>query len=393
MTGDFDLSPEQMAQLILARSQNIGPVTFAQLLQRFGSAQQALAALPNVKGRTGKSPKLALHAIIEAEIASVRRAGARYLFMSEPDYPPLLRHLANAPPILIVKGDISLLTRPSIGIVGARNSSAGAKKFAHKLGFEIAEQGLTVVSGLARGIDSEAHKGAVAAAHRDRSNSAATIGVIASGIDIAYPPENAELQEHLATNALVVTEYPPGSEPVARHFPFRNRIIAGLSLATLVVEAAPRSGSLITARLANELGRQVLAIPGSPLDSRSAGCNGLIREGATLVRDVSDIVEAITPLLEGDALPVAPMFQQDEELCFDEPQAQEVKLMGETSIIASEERRDHIRNQLSQVAISPDELSILADCPIETVNAILVELEILGECERVAGGKIRAASS
>jgi DNA processing protein len=313
--------------------------------------------------------------------------------MSEPDYPPLLRHLANAPPILIVKGDISLLTRPSIGIVGARNSSAGAKKFAHKLGFELAEQGLTVVSGLARGIDSEAHKGAVAAAHRDRSNLAATIGVIASGIDIAYPPENAELQEYLATNALVVTEYPPGSEPVARHFPFRNRIIAGLSLATLVVEAAPRSGSLITARLANELGRQVLAIPGSPLDSRSAGCNGLIREGATLVRDVGDIVEAITPLLEGDALSVAPMFQQEQELCFDEPQAQEVKLVGEASIIASEERRDHIRNQLSQVAISPDELSILADCPVETVNAILVELEILGECERVAGGKIRAAST
>lgn len=394
------LSPEHIAQLTLIRSQNIGPVAFAGLLKRFGTARKALEALPNMTGRGGKTPKIASPDVINAEVAAVEKLGARHVFITQAHYPGLLRHLSNPPPVLIIKGDDSTLRQPAIGIVGARNSSGAARKFSHRLGYELAERGFTVVSGLARGIDSEAHKGAVAAAQQGGQPFISSIGVIASGIDIAYPHENGALQDMLADNGLVVTEYPPGSEPVARHFPFRNRIIAGLSLATLVVEAAPRSGSLITARLANELGREVLAIPGSPLDSRSAGCNGLIREGATLVRGTDDIIEAVSPLLSE---PFSPSQNADDQqnMAFRAPPEPEYMALGQDfvdrsevqSALCADDQREHIRSQLSQAAISPDELAILADCSVAAVNAALVELEILGECERVAGGKIKALSA
>lgn len=385
------ISDEQFAQLQLARSQNIGPVAFAQLLKRFGSAQNALQALPELTARSGRKPKIAKPKDIENEIYAVEKLGARYIFITADEYPAMLRHLSNPPPVFIAKGRTELLQYKGIGIVGARNSSAAAKKFAHRLGYELAECGLCVISGLARGIDSEAHKGAFAAAEQASTDIIATIGVIASGIDISYPPENLKLQSALAENGLVITEYPPGSEPVARHFPFRNRIIAALSFATLVVEAAPRSGSLITARLANELGREVLAVPGSPLDSRSAGCNGLIREGATLVRDVNDIIEAVNPLLHDDNA----MFKAEHSpgtSLFQEDALYELDAVSSADGLCDETQRERIRSQLSQAAISPDELAILANCTVATVNAALVELEILGECERVAGGKIKSAS-
>ncbi len=254
---------EAFGRIRLLRSPNIGPVSYAQLLHRFGTAKAAIEALPDLASRGARNYRPAPRELIEDEIAAVRRAGARYLFHDSLDYPPLLGEIDGAPPILIVKGDTALAAKPCVAMVGARNASAAAVKLARDFAATLAEAGFVVVSGLARGIDGAAHRGALPS----------TIGVIASGIDVAYPPQNAELQEQVATQGLLVAEQPPGTEPRGSHFPSRNRIIAGLASGTLVVEAAPKSGSLITARLAGEAGREVMAIPGSPLDARAQGCN------------------------------------------------------------------------------------------------------------------------
>ncbi len=275
-------------RLRLIRSANIGPVTYFQLLARFGNAAAALAAIPQLAARSGgKAPRIADLKDVAAEIDAVQRLGARYLFLGQGLYPSLLAEIDSAPPALIVRGDLSLIERPAIAIVGARNASAAACRFARDLARGLAEEGVLVVSGLARGIDSAAHQGALGGG---------TAGVIASGIDITYPPENKELQEQVATHGLLIAEQPPGREPLARHFPYRNRIIAGMALGTVVVEAAPKSGSLITARLAGEAGREVMAVPGSPLDPRAQGCNSLIRDGATLIQSVADVLETIRPI-------------------------------------------------------------------------------------------------
>ena len=277
---------EAFARIRLLRSPNIGPVSYRQLLQRFGDATRALEALPDLAGRGGNAYRPAPAARIEAEIAAVRGAGARYLFHDAGEYPALLGELESAPPILIVRGDGAIAARTCVAVVGARNASAAAVKLARDFAAALSEAGLAVVSGLARGIDGAAHRGAL-------SGTGGTIGVIASGIDIAYPPEHVELQEQVAQRGLLIAEQPPGTEPLARHFPSRNRIIAGLAAGTVVVEAAPKSGSLITARLAGEAGREVMAIPGSPLEPRSQGCNQLIRDGAVLVQSADDVIELI----------------------------------------------------------------------------------------------------
>ena len=276
---------EAFARIRLLRSPNIGPVSYRQLLRRFGNAQAALAALPDLAGRGGGQYRAAPEARVANEIAAVRASGARYLFHDGADYPALLAELDSAPPILTCRGDTALAAKPCVAIVGARNASAAAVKLARQLAGELAEAGFVVASGLARGIDGAAHRAALAGG---------TIGVIASGIDVAYPPEHLELQEEVATKGLLLAEQPPGTEPLARHFPSRNRIIAGLAAGTLVVEAAPRSGSLITARLAGEAGREVMAVPGSPLEPRSQGCNQLIREGAVLVQSAADVIELLS---------------------------------------------------------------------------------------------------
>jgi DNA processing protein len=269
---------EAFARIRLLRSPNVGPVSYRQLLRRFGTARAALEALPDLVGRGGGGYRLAPEERVAREVSAVRAAGARYLFHDAADYPPLLAELDSAPPILTVRGDTALAQRPCVAIVGARNASAAAVKLARQFAGDLAEAGFTVVSGLARGIDGAAHRAALAGG---------TIGVIASGIDVTYPPEHADLQEQVAMEGLLLAEQPPGTEPRARHFPSRNRIIAGLAAGTLVVEAAPRSGSLITARLAAEAGREVMAIPGSPLEARAQGCNQLIREGAVLVQSAA----------------------------------------------------------------------------------------------------------
>jgi DNA processing protein len=224
---------------------------------------------------------------VEAEIARIEAFGARYLVLGQGLYPRALAELDDAPPLLTVKGDLKLLDRPLVAIVGARNASAAACRFARQLAYDLGQEGTVVVSGLARGIDSAAHDGPL-----ERG----TVGVVAGGLDVFYPQENQARQEAMFERGLVVAEMPPGTEPRARHFPYRNRIIAGLSLGTVVVEAAPRSGSLITARLAAEAGREVMAVPGSPLDPRAQGCNQLIRQGATLVQNAADVLEAVRPI-------------------------------------------------------------------------------------------------
>ena len=246
------MSSDLVDRLRLVRSPGIGPVTYRQLIARFGSAAAALEAVPDLAARGGgRPPRLISRSDAEREIARIEAIGGRYLTLGQGLYPRALAELDDAPPVITVKGDLKLIDRPLVAIVGARNASAAACRFARQLAYDLGQQGVVVVSGLARGIDSAAHDGSV---------ESGTIGVVAGGLDIFYPPENQARQEAMFERGLVIAEMPPGTEPRARHFPYRNRIIAGLSLGTVVVEAAPKSGSLITARLAAEAGREVLAV-------------------------------------------------------------------------------------------------------------------------------------
>jgi len=249
------LNDDLVDRLRLVRTPGIGPVTYRQLIARFGTPEAALAAVPELARRGGgKAPVLRTRNDAEREIAKVEKFGARYLALGRGLYPRLLAELEDAPPLVMAKGDLNLLDKTAVAIVGARNASAAACRFARGLAYDLGRQDLLVVSGLARGIDSAAHDGAL---------DTGTVGVVAGGIDIFYPPENEGRQKALYDRGLVIAEMPPGTEPRARHFPYRNRIIAGISSGTVVVEAAPRSGSLITARLAAEAGRDVMAVPGS----------------------------------------------------------------------------------------------------------------------------------
>ena len=355
----------QADRLRLIRSANIGPVTYAQLIGRFGSAAAAIAAIPLLAARGGgRAPVLADPRAIEREMAITAKLGAHYLFSDDPAYPPLLGALENAPPALILRGNAALLCPISVAMVGARNASAAACRFARQLGHDLASEGVVVVSGLARGIDTAAHVGALGAANGQ------TIAVIACGIDIVFPPENAELQERIAQDGLLITEHPPGIEPLARHFPQRNRIIAGLALGTVVVEAAPRSGSLITARLAGEAGREVMAVPGSPIDPRAQGCNSLIRDGATLVQNAADILEQLRPI-DGRMVraPARP---------FGAPPPDD----------ASDADRRAVTALLGLVAVSVDELIRQSRLAPAVVQTVLLEMELAGRLERHAGGRV-----
>ena len=248
---------ERLAHLRLIRTPNIGPMTFSLLLQRYGSATAALRAVPELAKRGGRTLKPASRAVAEAELAANEAAGARLLFKGSNDYPARLAQFDDAPPVLSMRGATHLLGRPAVAVVGARNASINAQRLAQSLAEELAQEGYVIVSGLARGIDAAAHNGGLAGG---------TIAVVAGGIDVTYPPENADLQDSIAESGLLLAEMPPGTQPTPRHFPIRNRIISGLATGVLVVEAAERSGSLITAREAAERGGEVMAVPGSPLD-------------------------------------------------------------------------------------------------------------------------------
>ena len=358
---------EAFARIRLLRSPNIGPVSYAQLLRRFGDAQKALEALPDLAARGKRDYRPAPTGRIEDEVAEVRRAGARYLFHDSPDYPALLGEIEGAPPILTVKGDAALASRPCVAMVGARNASAAAVKLARDFAAALSAAGLAVVSGLARGIDGAAHRGALA-------GEGGTIGVIASGIDIAYPPEHRELQEQVALQGLLIAEQPPGVEPLARHFPSRNRIIAGLAAGTLVVEAAPKSGSLITARLAGEAGREVMAIPGSPLEPRSQGCNQLIRDGAVLVQAPEDVIE----LVEG--------FAGTPRSTFRDGAADFAFEGGEEASPPA-----NVAGLLTRAPVAVDELIRQSGESAAAVHLALLELELAGKLVRHAGARVSLA--
>ncbi len=357
---------EAFARIRLLRSPNVGPVSYVQLIARFGSAMAAIEALPDVVRRGRGDYRPAPVDRIEAEIAAVRKAGARYLFHDQPDFPALLGEIESAPVIVTCRGDLSLASAPCVAIVGARNCSAAAVKIAREFAGELAHAGFTVISGLARGIDGAAHEGAFPR----------TIGVIASGIDIAYPPQHSELQERIANEGLLIAEQPPRTEPRGRHFPSRNRIIAGLASGTLVVEAAPRSGSLITARLAGEAGREVMAIPGSPLDTRSLGCNQLIRDGAVLVQSPGEVVE----LLEGfTGAPRSTYRVAERGIDYD------LSDLDESEV---DDCGDAIASLLSTAPIAVDELIRQSGASAQAVHMALLELELAGDLERHRGGLV-----
>jgi len=363
---------EQRDWLRLIRSENVGPATFKSLIERYGSASSAIEAAPELSRRGGKKRAIRIIPEFEAddELSVLEERGATLIDLCEPEYPQALSTIHDPPPLLQVFGDTSLLNKPSIGIVGARNASAAGRVFAREISAVLGKEGLVVSSGLARGIDTAAHDGAL---------DTGTIAVVAGGIDIVYPRENEALYEKIVRSGAVISEQPFGTSPTARHFPPRNRLISGLSFGVLVVEAALRSGSLITARIALEQGREVFSVPGSPRDPRHKGTNGLLRDGATLTETAQDIISQISPMLKTVA--ASQNF---------------VKLMPETAKNIPEnettEALDKVYELLGPVAVSIDEL--LRECQLSpaVVLTALLELELAGRLERHPGNMVSLKS-
>lgn len=359
---------DRIALLQLARTEGVGPMTFAALRQRYGTAQGALKALRD-EGRRVAGRELA-----EAELAAVAELGGQLLFRGTGDFPAVLATTPDAPSALTVRGDPTLLRRHVVAIVGARNASGNGRRFAHRLGRELASAGLVVVSGLARGIDTAAHEGALACG-------GATVAVIAAGADVAYPPENAVLMERIAAEGAVVSERPLGAQARAKDFPRRNRIIAGLGLGIVVVEAAPASGSLITARLALDYGREVMAVPGSPLDPRHKGTNQLLRDGAHLVESAEDVLKVLAPLQRmGEPPPVRARAMVPSR---PRPQLQEVP-----AALTSDALVARVEETLGPAPLAVDELIRECDAPAPDVQAALLELELAGRIDRHPGNRV-----
>jgi DNA processing protein len=367
---------ERLDWLRLARTENVGPVVFRQMVARFGSVAAALDSLPELARRGGRqAAKIPTRADAQAWLAAIERLGARLVARSEPDYPRLLAECDDAPPLISVKGDLSLFARPTVAIVGARNASLNGCKFARILARDLAEAGYVVVSGLARGIDRAAHEGALGGDGVGGDDvGGGTIAAIACGIDVTYPPEHAKLQEEIGRRGVVVAEMPPGTQPTARLFPRRNRIISGLSLGIVVVEAAVRSGALITARFAADQGREVFAVPGSPLDPRCKGSNGLLRDGATLVEGAADV----TAVLAGFAASQEPLTRPE--------------IPGPEPLSAGDgdgaDVRTVVIDLLSIAPVAVDELIRQCQFSPAVVMAVLLELELAGRLERHPGNRV-----
>ncbi len=379
-TDGFDEAPaayappgaegERLDWLRLIRSRRVGPATFHRLMGAHGSAAAALAALPDIARAAGVEDYAACpEGVALAELAAGRKAGARLLCRGEASYPAALAALAEAPPVLWAKGDAGVTFRPCVALVGARNASSLGLRMARRLAEGLAEAGFAVVSGLARGIDAEAHRAALPA----------TVAVMAGGIDVVYPPEHAALAGEIAERGLLLTEQPPGTEPQARHFPLRNRIVAGLSRAVVVVEAATRSGSLITARAALDLGREVMAVPGHPFDARAGGCNLLIRDGALLVRSAADVAEAL-----GASLP-APRIDPPPPALLPGPVPPRRPLRDLAAV------HGLILDRLGPSPLAEDQLIRDLGLPAAEIAPELVSLEMDGRIERRAGGLLARA--
>ncbi len=384
---------QRLDHLRLARSDGIGPITCRQLLQRFGTAKAALDALPGLAKRGGRRSQVVAcpRDRAEAEIAALHQLGADFLVLGEPAYPAALAAIEDAPTIITWRGRLELLQQPCIALVGARNASANGRKIAQDMARELAAAGCAVVSGMARGIDSAAHLGALQTSDQPAGNQGGTIAVIAGGIDILYPPENGALFERLGRDGLVIAELPPGTAPLARYFPRRNRIISGLSQAVVVIEAALKSGSLITARLALDQGREVMAVPGSPLDPRCRGSNHLIREGALLVEDAAQVLETIQ-LDFGQPAEIGPKRLSDDLVNISvrsHPIADgETQPIEKASENDEEQARRAVLSQLGPSPVGVDELQRQCQCSGPALGLVLLELDLAGRLERHPGNRV-----
>ena len=372
MSGHFSAA-EQVARLQLIRSDGVGPVGFRHLLARFGGAADAVAALPDLARRNGVASVGFSRAAADTEFGRAADIGARHVFLGEADYPALLAELHDAPPVVIVLGDTALGNRPGVAIVGARNASAAGRGLARGLAEDMGRAGWVVVSGMARGVDAAAHTGALATG---------TIACIAGGIDVAYPPENAELQHDVAMRGLVVSEMPPGTEPQARHFPRRNRLIAGISRGVVVVEAALGSGSLITARMAGEAGREVMAVPGHPADPRARGGNLLLKEGAELVEDAGDVIAVLGAF--GACREAGPQVLSRYGNAAARPRVEPGEMAASNVLHV-------VEALLSSVPVQVDEVVRLSGFDVASVMTVLVDLELDGRLRRHAGGRVALA--
>ncbi len=369
---------EAIDRLRLARSEGVGPVTYRRVLRRYGNARAALEALPALASAGGRTEKLRIPTAEAAsrEIEGVERLGGRLLFVGQPGYPPLLAMLDDAPPVLAVLGDIAALSDRAVAMVGSRNASANGQRMAESLAGELAAGGLVVVSGLARGIDSAAHAGALATGR--------TIACVAGGLDVPYPAENAALQARIAASSgAVVAEAPLGTAPQARHFPRRNRIIAGLSLGVIVVEAAMRSGSLITARLALEADREVFAIPGSPLDPRCRGSNDLLRQGAHLTENAADVLLHLRDGISGSLL-----FVRDRTPDGLAERQDDMAEQGRLSHTDLDRARHEVLGLLGPSPTAVDDLIRRCQFSAAAVMSVLLDLEIAGRVEALPGNRV-----
>ncbi|MBI1300877.1 MAG: DNA-protecting protein DprA [Alphaproteobacteria bacterium] len=365
---------EKLDALHLYRTENIGPITYYQLVERFGSAAEALRALPELAKRGGRKKPLnpPSEREITQEYKQLQKLGGQFLTVQDANYPLALTATEDAPPIISVLGDTSLLNKSCIAIVGARNASINGRKFAQKLAAELGARDQVVVSGLARGIDTAAHHGAL---------HTGTIAVVAGGIDVVYPEENQKLYEEICEKGAVIAESKFGAKPFAASFPRRNRIVSGLSKGVIVVEATKKSGSLITARMAGEQGRDVYAVPGSPFDPRAAGPNHLIREGATLVTKADDVME-IMMNFSGNSLrenPYSPTNFTPLECANNNQKLSEKEIVDIQNMIVS---------HLSFTPISVDELIRACDVTISQLQSSLLELELAGRIKRSPGNRI-----
>ena len=361
----IDLTDEERIDwLRLIRSDNIGPRTFKSLLQTFGSARAALEALPMLTRRGGATRPIRVwpRADAEREIETARQLGAKFIGSAEAAYPHRLAAIDDAPPLIVARGDLAALSRPMIAIVGSRNASAAGLKFAERLARQLGEAGFMIASGLARGIDAAAHRASLGTG---------SIAVLAGGHDRIYPEYHADLLDALLADGAAISEMPFGWEPRAQDFPRRNRLISGLSLGVVIVEAAKRSGSLITARFALEQGREVFAVPGSPIDPRAEGANGLLKQGATLVTEAADVISVLEPILG-----------QHEPMSTREPDNEEPTFAGEPDT----DVRARIVALLGPAPVGLDDLVRLSNSTPAMVRIVLLELELAGRVERHAGG-------
>jgi DNA processing protein len=366
-TGRILNDSERCAWLRLARTENVGPATFALLIARFPDPREALDAAPHLARRGGgKTLQICSEDDAKRELATLEKLGGRLIAHCEPEFPKALAALDPPPPVIAVLGHISLFEHENIAVVGARNASALGLKLAARIATDLGAAGLNIVSGLARGIDSAAHQASI---------KTGTIAVVADGIDVVYPPENQKLYEAIRAEGAIVSEMPPGVAPQARHFPRRNRIISGLARGTVVIEAAARSGSLITAHFALEQGREVFAVPGSPLDPRAHGGNRLIRDGATLTESAEDILSVLRPML-GQA--------------FEEPPHEDQPPPADTQTLEDEADRVRalVEEKLSPAPVAVDELIRQCEAPAQAVLTVLLELELAGRIARYPGHQV-----